>query len=440
MDDSTMILERLMQLHPESIDLSLQRIKTLLERLNHPEERLPPVIHVAGTNGKGSTIAFLRALLEADGFHVHVYTSPHLGRFHERIRLGAEGGGQFVDEACLVEALTVCEKANQGDPITFFEITTAAAFLLFSEHPADYLLLETGLGGRLDATNVIDRPLASVITPVSFDHETFLGQTIDAIAAEKAGIFKKDVPAIIAPQSDEAQPILEDHAAKIGVPTFVGGKDWMVWEERGRLIYQDNQGLKDLPLPKLVGRHQIMNAGTAIATLRKIVPTIHEKAIAHGLPRVTWPGRLQRLSGEITALAPEEAEIWLDGGHNADGGRVVAVAMAELEERVSRPLVMIVGMLSSKAPEITLSSFQGLVSFVYTIKIEINEGQETSFEAKELAHFAEKAGLNAQPVDHLEAAFHAIKAMDWPIPPRILIYGSFYLVGYVLEKDGSLPF
>jgi len=264
------IVARLLSLHPKKIDLSLGRIMRLLDRLDHPERRLPPVIHVAGTNGKGSTIAFMRAILEASGRSVHVYSSPHLVRFNERYRLGARGGGVLVGDDELANVLSETERRNNGSPITFFEITTAAGFLLFARHPADVLLLEVGLGGRLDATNVIDHPLATVITPVSLDHQEFLGDRMATIAAEKAGILKQRVLAVVGPQMDEARDVIEREAARVGAPLHVAGEHWMATQERGRLVYQDNDGLLDLPAPRLFGRHQYDNAGTAIATLRGI--------------------------------------------------------------------------------------------------------------------------------------------------------------------------
>ena len=263
------IVARLTALHPKRIDLSLDRMQRLLAALGHPERKLPPVIHVAGTNGKGSTIAFLRAILEAAGKRVHVYTSPHLVRFNERFRLGRCGEGQLVSDAELAAALEECERANAGAPITVFEITTAAAFLLFARHPADVLLLEVGLGGRLDATNVIEQPLATVITPISIDHVEFLGDTLEKIAAEKAGILKRGAPAIVAAQARDALAVIERQAARLDAPLRIAGEDWTATEERGRLVYQDDAGLLDLPAPKLYGRHQFENAGLAIATLAR---------------------------------------------------------------------------------------------------------------------------------------------------------------------------
>ena len=319
------ILARLLALHPKRIDLSLDRMWRILDRLGHPERRLPPVIHVAGTNGKGSTIAFMRAMLEAAGHSVHVYTSPNLVRMNERFRLGAIGGGVLVSDAELVEVLGECERQNGEAPITVFEIETAAAFVLFSRHPADLLLLEVGLGGRLDATNVVERPLVDVITPVSMDHIDFLGNTLEAIATEKAAIFKQDVPAVVALQSEGALAVIKRKGAELGAPLHVMGEEWIANEERGRLVYQDQDGLLDLPAPRLFGRHQFANAGTAIAALRVADLKLSARAFEQGIVKADWPARMQRIAaGTLVALVPPGGEIWLDGGHNPDGGRIVA--------------------------------------------------------------------------------------------------------------------
>ncbi|OYX79635.1 MAG: bifunctional folylpolyglutamate synthase/dihydrofolate synthase, partial [Bradyrhizobium sp. 35-63-5] len=378
------ILARLLALHPKRIDLSLDRVQQLLAALDHPERKLPPVIHVAGTNGKGSTIAFLRAFLEAAGLRVHTYTSPHLVNFNERFRLAASksdmsdvdrpktphpdgpeferGEGRFVSDAELSAALEECERANAGRPITVFEITTAAGLLLFSRHPADVLLLEVGLGGRLDATNVIDKPLVSIITPVSIDHTDFLGPTVEAIAAEKAGIIKAGCPVVVAAQPRDALAVIERQAARLKAPIRIAGENWTATEERGRLVYQDDDGLLDLPAPKMFGRHQFENAGVAIAALRAVRELkIPPAAFDAGMTRADWPARLHRLSaGRLVDLTPPGSELWLDGGHNPDGGRAVAAALADLEERVSRPLVMIVGMLATKDCAGFLLNFAGL--------------------------------------------------------------------------------
>ena len=431
------ILARLIALHPKRIDLSLGRIERLLAALDHPERKLPPVIHVAGTNGKGSTVAFLRALLEAAGKHVHAYTSPHLVRFNERFRLAAPGGGRLVGDAELSAALEECERANGGAPITVFEITTAAGLLLFSRHPADVLLLEVGLGGRLDATNVIERPLATVITPVSIDHTDFLGDTLDKIAAEKAGILKRGVPAVVAAQHRDALTVIERQAAKLGAPLKVAGQDWTATEERGRLVYQDETGLLDLPAPKLYGRHQFENAGLAIAALRAAPFRIAPAAYEAGIVAADWPARLHRLAqGALVERAPAGSELWLDGGHNPDGGRTIAAALADLEERVSRPLVLVVGMLRSKDCEGFLANFSGLARRLIAVPV---PGAEAGLSAEEVAACARGIGLSATSRDNLSEALEAARKLDLEPPPRILITGSLYLAGEVLRENGTPP-
>ncbi len=428
------IVARLLALHPKRIDLSLDRMWRILAALGHPERQLPPVIHVAGTNGKGSTIAFMRAILEAAGLRVHAYTSPHLVRYNERFRLA----GALVSDDRLADALAECERANAGAPITVFEITTAAGLLLFARQPADVLLLEVGLGGRLDATNVIERPLATVVTPVSLDHLDFLGDTLSKIAAEKAGIFKPDVPAIVAAQPREALAAIERQAARVKAPVRIAGENWTATEERGRLVYQDDDGLLDLPAPKLYGRHQFENAGVAIAALRAVTGLkLPPSAFETGISKAEWPGRMHRLTqGQLAALAPPAGELWLDGGHNADGGRAIANALADLEERVSRPLILIVGMLSTKDCEGFLKHFAGLARRVFGIAI---PGQEKAMPADAIADAARAVGLTAQSAQDIEAALGAIRRLDLTPPPRILITGSLYLAGEVLKADGTLP-
>src|SRR4051812_34071994 len=432
------ILARLTALHPKLIDLSLGRIERLLAALDHPERRLPPVIHVAGTNGKGSTVAFLRAMLEAAGKRVHVYTSPHLVRFNERIRLGAPGEGRLVTDDEFIAALTECETANEGAPITVFEITTAAALLLFSRHPADVLVLEVGLGGRLDATNVVERPLASVITPVSVDHTEFLGDTLAQIAAEKAGIIKQGVPAISAAQPREAMDAIERQAARLKAPLKIAGEDWTATEERGRLVYQDDDGLIDLPAPKLYGRHQFENAGLAIATLRALPElNVPNAAYETGVVKADWPARMQRLThGKLAELIPPGSELWLDGGHTPDGGRAIAAALADLEERVSRPLVLIVGMLTTKDNAGFLRNFTGLARRLIAVPV---PAQEKAMPAEELAAAARAIGLSSMSRYDLAAAIQAAGKLDLDPPPPILITGSLYLAGEALKANGTLP-
>ena len=437
MNEVDAIVARLLSLHPKLIDFSLDRIRRLLEKLGHPERRLPPVIHVAGTNGKGSTIAFMRAVLEAAGASVHVYTSPNLVRFNERFRLGRPGGGALVSDAVLVDTLDECERVNAGTPITVFEITTAAGLLMFSRHPADVLLLEVGLGGRLDATNVIEQPLGTVITSVSHDHAEYLGDSIAKIAAEKAGILKPDVPAIIAPQGEEAREVIARQAARIGTTALIAGEDWAVTQERGRLVYQDEDGLLDLPAPRLLGRHQFDNAGTAIATLRSVgTQKVTAAAFETGLLAADWPARMQRLShGRLLALAPRGSELWVDGGHNPDGGRAVAAVLADLEERVSRPLVLVVGMLATKDAEGFLRNFSGLARRIVAVPIR----QEKTLPAETLAAAARNVGLAADISGSIEEALAAIGTFELEHPPRILATGSLYFAGEVLAANGTPP-
>lgn len=431
------LIERLGALHPKKIDLSLGRLEKLLERLGHPERKLPPTIHVAGTNGKGSTVATLRAILEAAGKGVHVYTSPSLVRFHERIRLAHAGGGRIVDDARLFDALSTCERLNGDDPITFFEITTAAAFLLFSQAPADVLLLETGLGGRLDATNVIEKPLASVITPISIDHTEHLGPTIRHIAAEKAGILKRGAPAIVAQQTPEALEVLEQAARKLGVRMLVSGEQWHAHEERGRLVYSDEDGLLDLPRPRLIGRHQIENAGTAVATLRAVKSLqIPAAAFEQGIERVDWPARMQRLSsGKLIGYLPAGSDLWLDGGHNVACAMAVTAALAEMEDRVSRPLIIISGMLSNKDADGFLACFTGLARQLFAVQVP----GETSRTPGEIVAAAEGVGLSAQATSGVIDALKKIAALPLEAPPRVLITGSLYLAGEVLAENGTPP-
>jgi dihydrofolate synthase/folylpolyglutamate synthase len=441
------ILARLLALHPRRIDLSLDRMWHVLDRLGHPEKKLPPIIHVAGTNGKGSTIAFMRAMLEAAGARVHVYTSPNLVRMNERFRLGraggagagagaGAGGGVLVSDAELIAALTACEQANGNAPITVFEIETAAAFLLFAEHPADALLLEVGLGGRLDATNVVPTPLASVITPISMDHLDFLGDTLEKIAGEKAAILRPGTPAVIGRQTEGPLSVIIERATEAGAPLHVAGQDWIASEERGRLVYQDQHGLLDLPGPRLFGRHQIDNAGTAIAALRAAGFLLPASAYEQGLVKAEWPARMQRLAaGSLVAQAPEGSEIWLDGAHNPDGGRIVAAALADLDERVSRPVVLVVGMLANKDCEGFLRNFPGLVRRLIAVPIQ----QDKGLPAEVVAATARAIGIPADASASLEAALADIAVLDLAPPPRILITGSLYLAGEVLAANGTLP-
>jgi dihydrofolate synthase / folylpolyglutamate synthase len=422
---SDAILTRLLSLHPKIIDLSLDRMSRILQRLGNPHERLPPVIHVAGTNGKGSTVAYLRAMLEAAGLRVHCYTSPHLVKFHERIRVA----GELISEPALTALLEECETANGGVPITFFEITTAAAFLAFSRTPAEYLILEVGLGGRLDATNVIERPRACVITAIDFDHQQFLGDTLTGIAHEKAGILKHGVPAIVGVQPDEARSEIERVAGRVGAPLAIANQDWQSFEQHGRLVFQDENGLVDLPLPHLQGRHQVDNAGNAIAALRALGDArVTENHIAEGLKSVTWPARMQRLGpGALWSHVPADAELWLDGGHNPSAARALAQAFSDLNDRHSRPLVLVWGMINTKDVSSFIGAFAGIAHRAVTISI---PEEENAVAAETLAQAARSKGLAAETAASLEDALRQA-SLTTPAP-RILICGSLYLAGRVL--------
>ncbi len=428
------ILARLSSLHPNTIDLSLERTQRLMAQLGNPERRLPPTIHVAGTNGKGSTIAYLRAILEAAGLGVHVYTSPHLVRMNESIRLG----GMLISDDDLRDAFAHVESINAGAPITLFEAETAVAFHIFASHPADVLLLEVGLGGRLDATNAIEAPIASVITPIAIDHTDFLGDTIAKIATEKAGIIKRRAPVIIAEQLPDVAAVLEAEARKHHAPTHSAGQEWHISVERGRLVYQDDRGLMDLAAPRLFGRHQFGNAGLAIATLRAIPqfrfdPSVYERGVAGA----EWPARMQRLtSGKLLALAPDESELWLDGGHNAEGGRVIAEALGDLEERVPRPLVVIVGMMANKDASGFLTNFAGLTRHIIAVPIPDRAG---AMPVQTLVDAGRALGMRVETADSAGAALQSLRRLAYEVPPRVLICGSLYLAGHVLAENGTLP-
>lgn len=433
-------LEKMRRLHPVLIDLSLDRIHVLLDKLGRPQDRLPPVLHVAGTNGKGSTTAYLRAMLEADGRRVHVYTSPHLVRFNERIRLARpEGGSSLISDALLVSLLDRVSSANGSEPITFFEVVTAAALLAFAEQPADAIVLEVGLGGRLDATNVIARPAVSVITSVSMDHREMLGETVGLIAAEKAGILKPGVPAVIGPQPEEAMAAIEARAAEIGAPLTVWGRDFDAFAQNGRLVCEVRERLLDLPLPALFGRHQVVNAGVSVAAALALPsPRLSEEAIAAGLTSVQWPARFTRLdAGALVSAAGEHTEVWLDGGHNAAAGQVLAQALGDLDERSPKPVYLVVGMMRRKDAANFLKPFAGLVRGIVTVPLVGHEAD--AYDPHDLASMAEDLGFEALDEDDLLGAIGAIEAWDVG-PKRILICGSLYLAGQLLaDYPGSAP-
>lgn len=425
---SDAILTRLLQLHPKIIDLSLDRMERILARLGNPERSLPPVIHVAGTNGKGSTVAFSRAMIEAAGLTAHCYTSPHLVRFHERIRLA----GSLIAEEHLSALLEECEVANGGEPITFFEITTAAAFLAFSRTPADYLILEVGLGGRLDATNMIARPRATAITSIGLDHQQFLGETMQEIAREKAGILKRGVIGVVGRMPPTARTAIEEVAEKTGAPLAIAGQDWDCFEQHGRLVFQDGDGLLDLPLPALKGAHQLGNAGNAIALMRALKDArIGEAEIAKGLTAAIWPARLQRLKGgALSGLLPAGSELWLDGGHNADAGVVLAESLAAMARNDGRPLTLIWGMLNTKDAGEFFRPLARIASRVITLTI---PGEPNAIPAEQLAATARGLGVEAAAVEGVENAVRQA-ASNGPAS-RVLICGSLYLAGHVLAAE-----
>lgn len=419
---SDVILQRMMSLHPKIIDLTLDRVWRLLDRLGNPQEALPPVIHIAGTNGKGSTLAMIRAGLEGAGQRVHAYTSPHLARFHERIYLA----GALISEPDLTAVLDECEAANDGEPITYFEITTCAALLAMSRVPADYTLLEVGLGGRLDATNVIARPALTIITPVSLDHESYLGDTLAKIAAEKAGILKRGVTCVVGPQQDEALEVIEATARRTGSPLLAHGQHWHTFEERGRLVYQDEAGLCDLPLPNLPGAHQYENAGAAIAALRNLGQG--EVALEAAVTQARWPARMQRLrTGPLVEAAPG-AELWLDGGHNPAAGTALARHLASLPER---PTHLVCGMMNTKDVGGYMHPLAGHAASLTAVSI---PDEPNTLEADATAAAARAAGMHARTADSALAAVRAIAA-EAPTA-RILVCGSLYLAGTILRENG----
>ncbi|MHA6299634.1 bifunctional folylpolyglutamate synthase/dihydrofolate synthase [Devosia sp. CAU 1758] len=422
------ILARLSSLHPKLIDLSLDRMLPLLEKLGNPQDHLPPVIHVAGTNAKGSTIAYLRGFLEAAGKTVHVYNSPHLVRFNERIRLA----GTLVGTRLLNAALEEVETLNNGDNITFFEVTTVTAFKLFSETPADFLLLETGMGGTFDTTNVVRQPLGTIITPIDYDHQGFLGSSIAEIASNKAGILKRGAKSVMGIQHDEARPVLERAARRLGITPIWQGEEFHGSEQDGRLVYQDEDGLLDLPPPALKGPHQFDNAALAIAATRHFGLPIDEAAIAEGLRRVSWPARMQPVrTGKLRALLPEGHELWLDGGHNAHGAAALARTIAAMPPK---PLVLIMGMMNTRAPEDFLAPLRDLYpAQVLTLTI---PGEANAHPAEDIAARARAAGYRAKGARSIRAALSAAAGIE---NARVLICGSLYLAGDVLAKNGTVP-
>jgi len=421
------VLERLTRLHPKLIDLTLDRVRRLLGKLGAPHLSLPPVVHVAGTNAKGSVIAMMRAALEAADYKVHVHTSPHLVRFNERIRLA----GKLIEDDALIALLEECEQENGGDPITFFEITTCAALLAFSRTPADVVLLETGLGGRLDATNAIRDAAVTVITPISVDHQQFLGASLAAIATEKAGILKPGVPCVMAEQLPEAGDVIMDRAAEIGAPMVVENMDWTIRRSLEEFIVNSAGVMRHLALPNLDGPHQAHNAGVAVAALERLQGfTVSDAAIIEGFGKIEWPARLQRIRrGRLRAKLGHEFALWLDGGHNAAAAEAIAFW---LSERDRMPLHLVLGMINSKDPGEFLGPLKGHIDSLYTVPI---PGEAASLSAEELAARARENGLLATPAVDVAGALTAIRESEIG-PARVLITGSLYLAGKVLAESG----
>jgi|TARA_B100001063_G_scaffold246228_1_gene284564 dihydrofolate synthase / folylpolyglutamate synthase len=419
---SDVVLDRLLSLHPKIIDLTLDRVTRLLKKLNNPEDKISQVVHIAGTNGKGSTQAFLRAAIESSGESAHVYTSPHLTRFHERIRVA----GSLISENVLADILNECELANNGKPITYFEITTCAAFLIFSRIKADYTLLEVGLGGRLDATNILKKPKLTIITPISMDHVQFLGSTIEQIANEKAGIIKEGIPCIVGHQSKDAIDVIKKRAIELKSKLKIYGEHWQVYAKSDKLIFKDAMGFLELPLPKLIGQHQIENAGTAIAAMREL--SIPDEACKESMKNVYWPARMQRLeSGPLVKMA-NESEIWLDGGHNQAAGIAISNALEQLPK--GRTNILICGMLKTKDLKAFLNPLFNSAKFLYGIRI---QGEENSNSAETIVNQAREIGFSAFKTQKVsDAILQIIKAHP---NSRIIICGSLFLAGKILQDN-----
>ncbi|MEN0040652.1 MAG: folylpolyglutamate synthase/dihydrofolate synthase family protein [Pseudomonadota bacterium] len=429
-------INELMKIHPKGFDLSLDRITSLLAKLGNPQTKIPPVIHVAGTNGKGSAIAFARAVLEAHGMTVHVHTSPHLVNWHERYRLA----GTLVSDDVLADAINRVAQANGGQPITVFEVLTAVTFVLFSEHPADVCLIEVGLGGRFDATNVMpDETVAvSVITPVAMDHEAYLGDTLAKIAFEKAGIIRRGVPVVVGPQEDDALDVIERQAAKMHAPVSATGQHFSATLEDGRMLYQGEDVLYDLSPPRLPGLHQIDNAATAIAATRQFLTGRNQELSADtveaGLATATWPGRLQAIqSGALKDKLGADTELWIDGGHNPHAGAVVADWLGQLQQRDPRKVLLIAGMLNTKDPSGYFATLEPLKPQVITVPI---TSSDAGVPAAELAQIARGVGLDVATAASLIAAIDMAQSDE---PLRVLIAGSLYLAGDALAANGTPP-
>lgn len=436
---SDALFQELKALHPMMIDLSLDRLTGLLEALGRPQDRLSPVIHVAGTNGKGSVCAYLTAILQAAGLRVHLYTSPHLVRFHERIALaGADGRTAPIGDSALRHVLQRVQAANAGRAMTFFEMTTAAALLAFSETPADVVILEVGLGGRLDATNVVEKPAVTVITPVALDHADKLGDSVAAIAREKAGIIKPGVPCVVGPQEDEAFLVIQSVAEREGAPLIAWGQDFDAFPQNGRLIFQDEGRLMDLPIPVLRGRHQMSNAGIAIAGARAFARAvtdsrIDEAAIAVGLTTASWPGRMMPVtSGPLRAQLGADDELWIDGGHNPAAGRAIAGTIADLEDAAPKPTFLVAGLLANKDARGFFAPFAGLARALIAVPIGVSGETGSGAAPETIVAAAEAVGISARAAPSLPDALGALQQAHRG-PKRVLICGSLYLAGEALK-------
>lgn len=428
------LVEELLKNHPKGFDLSLGRILGLLEKLDNPHKRIPPAIHVAGTNGKGSTLAFARAILESAGYKVHVHTSPHLVNWGERYRLA----GKLVDDETLADAIARAADANAGTPITVFEIMSAVMFILFSEHDADYSLVEVGLGGRADATNVIEKPIVCAITPVALDHQAYLGDTIAKIAYEKAGIIKRETPVVVALQDDNARDMIEDVALKTPAPVFFANQDFDFYRDATGFVFQDEDGLLDLQLPRLAGEHQLANAALAIAAIRKSGIPVSDESYSAAMRNVTWPGRLEKLpAGKVTQSIGANADVWIDGGHNPHAGEAIAGELKRQMAGSEQKLLMICGMINTKEPLGYFKPFSALNTEVVTIPVLMSDA---GILPSELANVAREAGLNASAQENLDGAIELAKKYFREDPSiKILFCGSVYMLGEILDRNGTPP-
>ena len=420
------LIQRLNQHHPKVIDLSLDRISRLLKLLGNPQKSLPPVIHIAGTNGKGSTLAFIRAVAEAAGLSVHAYTSPHLLRFNERIRIN----GEIISNQKLLKLMTEVECINGNAPITFFEITTAIALVAFSRSPSDLVLLETGLGGRLDATNVIPRPTVTALTPISYDHEGFLGNDIEGIAREKAGIIKQGSACVTSKQEPLVLEIIKNTAENKNAPISIEGKDWWVAVKGDKLSVMSPEGQINPPLPNLIGPHQIQNAGLAIVTLAEFGDKrINRQAVAAGIKNANWPARMQRLTqGPLCRQLPKNWELWLDGGHNPAAGKAISATLKNLTDG---PIHFVIGLINTKSPANFLAPLRKHSKSLTAVKV---VGSDSSFSADEIYMVAQKIGFQAYKANSVSEAIKEIISIE-KSPSKILICGSLYLAGNILKEN-----